>query len=128
MLRLLNGLCPVCAEQLEATRLYCRHCGTSIEGYFSLMRLGRLNAEQLAFVETFVRCEGRLNRVGEELGISYPTVRNRLGEVLRALGHSVDERLYPSTAQRLRILEQLSEGVISSEEAVRLLRTGELGI
>ena len=116
------GRCPICNELLEVTRLHCRQCDTSIEGHFSLGRFYRLTPEQLLFVETFVRCEGKINRVEDELGISYPTVRNRLNEVIRALGYEVREEEALSTEQRRSILGQLAEGHISSEEAVKLLK------
>jgi hypothetical protein len=116
------GRCPVCNDLLEVTQLHCRSCDTTIEGHFSLGRFYQLTAEQLSFVETFVRCEGRINKVEEELGISYPTVRNRLNEVIRALGYEVHEEAILPTEQRRTILEQLAAGTITSEEAVKLLK------
>jgi hypothetical protein len=116
------GRCPVCNETLEVTRLACRHCDTAIEGHFALGRFYQLTPEQLAFAETFIRCEGKLNKVEDELGLSYPTVRNRLNEVIRALGYEVGEEVPLPAEQRKVILEQLSAGEISSEEAIKLLR------
>ena len=116
------GRCPVCNELLEVTRLYCRHCDTTIEGHFALGKFYQLSPEQLAFVETFVRCEGKINKVEEELGISYPTVRNRLNDVIRALGYEVREETYPTADQRRAILDQLAAGEITSEEALKLLK------
>ena len=122
------GNCPVCGDTLEVTRLHCRHCGTSLEGSFALGRLSRLSAEQLNFVETFIRCEGTIKRVEKELGISYPTVRGRLKEVIRALGFEVvsdyaDEGNGAlSEDERSAILDQLYKGEITSEEALELLR------
>jgi hypothetical protein len=115
------GRCPVCDELLEVTRLYCRHCDTSIEGHFSLGRFYHLTPEQLFFVETFVRCDGKINRVEEELGISYPTVRNRLNQVIQALGYEVQEEAALSVQERRAILERLAAGEITSAEAVELL-------
>ncbi len=117
------GQCPICKSPLEVTRLYCRNCDTTVEGHFGLGRFYELSPEQIAFVETFVRCEGKINRVGEELHISYPTVRSRLEDVIRALGYEVEE---PAGAipdeDRKSILEQLAQGKITSEEAVKRLR------
>jgi hypothetical protein len=77
----------------------------------------------MAFVETFIRCEGKLTRVQEELGMSYPTVRSRLTDVIRALGYEVAEtKPEISPEERRTILEQLASGEISSEEAVNLLQ------
>jgi hypothetical protein len=114
--------CPVCHDDLVVTRLACRNCGTTLEGRFTLERLAQLAPEQLHFVETFIRCEGKIGRVQEELGISYPTVRSRLEEVIRALGYEVGEEPTISEEQRQEVLERLSRKEISSDEALRLLQ------
>ncbi len=117
------GQCPICKSALQVTRLYCSNCDTALEGHFSLGRFYQLSPEQIAFIETFLRCEGKINRVGEELGISYPTVRSRLEDVIRALGYEVEEAPgTPSDEDRKAILEQLAEGTISSEDAIKRLR------
>lgn len=87
----LPGRCPVCANSLTVTRLQCGHCGTGIDGAFGLGRLQALTAEQVQFVETFMKCKGKIKDVEGELGISYPTVVARLNEVVRAMGFEVDE-------------------------------------
>lgn len=114
--------CPVCHERLTVTRLHCRNCDTTIDGHFDIGRFGRLNAEQLQFLETFVRCEGKLSRMEPELGMSYPTLRGRLAEIIQAMGFPVgpaDERI--SDEDRHRILDELAQGKISSQEAMKLL-------
>jgi len=117
-------LCPVCGERLSITRLHCRGCDTTIEGHFELGRLSRLTQEQLAFVETFIRCEGRLNRMEQEAGLSYPTLRARLGEVIRQMGFPVGpEQAVPSDEERHRILDELAAGKISSADAMKLLES-----
>ena len=117
------GRCPVCGDTMSVTRLHCRNCDTALEGQFSLGRFYRLSAEQLAFVETFIRCEGKLTRVQDELAISYPTARARLIDVIRALGYEVAEEPNPVPPEgRKVVLEQLARGEISSEAAVELLR------
>ncbi len=119
--------CPVCQHQLEVTKLYCRNCDTSIEGHFEVGNLNQLSPDQLSFLITFVRSEGKINRVGEELGISYPTVRSRLHDVIRSLGFEVGEDLEETNAnvseeERQSILEMLSQGKLTSEEALKKLR------
>ncbi len=116
------GRCPICGQDLTVTRLHCRSCDLTLEGHFGLGRFHRLDREQLSFLETFVRCEGKLNKVQEELGLSYPTVRNRLHDAIRALGYEISEELTVSPEQRRTILEDLAEGRITSDEAITLLQ------
>jgi hypothetical protein len=113
--------CPVCHDDLFVTRLVCRNCGTALEGRFTMGRLLQLTPEQLHFVEVFLRSEGKLNRVQEELGLSYPTVRSRLVDVIRALGYEVGGERESDDQRHQEILEQLARREISSEEAFRLL-------
>ena len=116
-------LCPVCNEDLILTRLECRSCDTSIQGSYQFSGLSQLNAEQLLFVETFIRCEGKLNRVEKELSLSYPTLRSRLHDVIRALGYAVGDegQEVVSPVERAQILDRISEGELSAEEAMELL-------
>lgn len=117
------GKCPVCGDTLTVVRLHCRNCDSGLDGQFSLGRFYQLSSQQLAFVETFIRCEGKLTRLQEELSISYPTARARLSELIHALGYEVREEPEPiSSKERKMILEQLAAGEISSEKAVDLLK------
>jgi len=70
------------------TRAYCPACETSLEGYFQFQTdpFAVLSKDQRDFLLTFVRTEGRLNRMEDILGISYPTLKNRLIEIIHALG------------------------------------------
>jgi hypothetical protein len=120
--------CPVCDDVLAVTRLHCHTCDTSIEGRFQVSRLEQLSPEQLGFVELFVRCEGKLNWAAQELKMSYPTVRARLDDVIRAMGFEVRdmppaEERQRLTEQRQAILDDLAGGKITSAEAVRQLQS-----
>ncbi len=115
-------VCPVCGDKLEVRRLHCRSCDSALEGHFDTGRLGRLSPEQMAFVETFLRCEGKLNRMERELGLSYPTLRSRLSEIIRQLGFPVGpEANGLSAEERQHLLDDLAGGRISAEDAMRLL-------
>jgi hypothetical protein len=117
--------CPVCGDELTVTRLHCQSCDTAIEGRFRLSRFGRLSSEQLAFVEVFLKNRGIIKDVEAELGISYPTVRARLDEALRAMGFPAGDDGRPSPRQtrdeRRQILEDLRAKRISADEAARRL-------
>jgi hypothetical protein len=120
--------CPVCTAELSVTRLHCDSCGTSIEGQFSVGRFSHLSHEQLALLESFLRARGNLRELERELGVSYPTVRNRFEAVLRALGLA-DGAAVPAQPEaaiepgaRREILERLARHEISAEEAAAALR------
>ena len=120
--------CPICRSELEVSRLHCSSCDTSIEGRFTGGPIAHLTAEHLDFIVTFVRCEGKINRMEQELGVSYPTIRNRLHEVIRALGYEPgkDESVEITPEKRTSILEDLEAEKISADEAMRMLRGEEV--
>ena len=119
--------CPVCGGETEVTRIYCPNCDTTVEGHFHATAnpFAALTPEQAQFILTFVRCEGRFNRMEEEMKLSYPTLRGRLNEIVRALGYEPGKEEAPAalTAEERRaILEELDQGAISWEEAQASLR------
>jgi hypothetical protein len=122
--RKIVGRCPACGSDLEVTRLQCFNCDTSIEGRFETCRFCLLTRDQKDFVETFIRARGNIKEVERELGISYPTVRNRLDQVTRALGYDVrpGEEEAKANERRREILARLNRGEISPEEAVKQLK------
>lgn len=125
------GRCPVCTDELAVTRLHCPTCGTTVEGNFSLGRMQRLDQAQLQFIEAFIRCRGSMKDVGTELNMSYPTVNNRLNDVLMAMGYGdrvkvPEEAAVGVTSERKReILTELRNGTITAADAERLLRGQE---
>jgi len=80
-----------------------------------------LTAEQRDFVVTFLKVRGNLREMERELGVSYPTVRNRLDGVLKALGYEV-EREAAREEDRRQVLAALERGELTAEEAVRRLK------
>ena len=117
------NVCPICQGELIATTLECRQCDTKIQGRFITGPFASLTAEQLNFIELFVRNEGKITRMQEELSLSYPTIRNRLHDIIRALGYEVREEPTPlSSEERKEILQRLASGELESSEAVELLR------
>jgi len=119
------GKCPVCGQDTCVTSISCNNCGTKIEGHFQLCRFCRLTGEQKYFIETFIKCRGNIKEVEREMGISYPTVKNRLEDAARALGSTNAEETGPDDDQasqrRKEILSRLDNGRISVEEALRML-------
>ena len=120
------GKCPVCGQNTEVTAISCNECGTRIEGHFQLCRFCRLTEEQKSFIETFVKCRGNIKEVEKELGISYPTVKNKLEDAANALGYNNSpgySYIEPDDGSRRReILDQLESGELTVEDALDMLK------
>lgn len=98
--------------------LRCPGCEARVEGSFELPALLRLAEDDLAFVTEFVRASGSLKEMAKLRGQSYPTIRNRLDEIIARLG--ADEAGRERT--RHEILERLGEGALSVAEAIKKLK------
>lgn len=112
--------CPVCSHQLTVQKLKCKSCQTVIENDFKLSKFEYLSSEQLYFIETFIRCRGSIKEVEKEMGISYPTVRAKLDEVIENLGLKPKESKQEKQAND--ILDALEKGEISADEAIHELK------
>lgn len=108
--------CPICDNGLTITSYKCNHCNTEIKGKFNQNNFSTLTQEQRDFIEIFVLKRGSIKDIEKELGISYPTVRNKLDNVIAALGHKIDKN-----TSKVEILNMLDNGEISSEEATKML-------
>lgn len=110
--------CPVCSDTLKITKLQCTHCHTTIENEFELSKLDSLTKEQHYFIEIFLKSRGNIKEVEKELGISYPTVRGKLNDIIAALGYAEKKN---ETEER-KVISMLEKGEISPEEAIRILK------
>jgi hypothetical protein len=77
--------CPSCEHKLLAKRLVCPACNTEVEGLFELPPLATLSRTDQSFVLQFVQASGSLKEMARLLGVSYPTVRSRLDEIIAKL-------------------------------------------
>ena len=120
MKREVIGKCPVCGDDLNVSKLSCAHCHTNIEGNFNLCKFCKLSTEQKRFLEVFVKNRGNIKEIEKELSISYPTVKNRLEDLIEALGYS--PKYSEPEVDKKEILDRLNKGEITSEEALKLLK------
>lgn len=117
------GQCPVCKDELIVSKLSCPHCGVTLEGHFALGPWYKLDAEQLHFLELFLQNQGKITWVAAELGLSYPTARNRFQDILATLGlQSQQHAPEDNRQQRQAILDDLAAGKLSPENAADLLQ------
>lgn len=77
--------CPACQSSLQVSRLFCPECGTEVCGAFELPLLARLSGKEQQFILSFVKYSGSLKDMAKTLGVSYPTVRNMLDELIDKL-------------------------------------------
>ena len=115
--------CPVCGSGLRVTRLRCPSCNTVIEGDFQAERLLSLNAQQRSFVLSFLRNRGNIREMEKQLGISYPTVRSRMDDIIQAIDGASATKTPPLT--RKQILEMLAKGEITQEDAMAMIQGGQ---
>jgi Uncharacterized protein conserved in bacteria len=111
--------CPVCSAKLKIVKLKCNKCGTVIENDFEFSKFEYLEEEQLNFMEVFLKCRGNIKDVEKELGISYPTVRAKLDEVVSSLGYTVVKK---ATVGSKEIIDMLEKGEISAEQAINMIK------
>jgi hypothetical protein len=126
--------CPVCSSSLITLRLGCPSCGTELSGHFDSCRYCRLDSGDAQILEVFLRSRGNVRDVQAFLGVSYPTARARLGEMLERLGFGDEPAATPTptaaapwsrtSRQPDRIAEVLADlaaGRMDVDEAERLL-------
>jgi hypothetical protein len=111
--------CPICSAKLKVIKLRCDKCSTVIENDFEFSKFESLGEEHLNFIETFIKCRGNIKDVEKELGISYPTVRAKLDEVVSALGYTEVKK---ASVANHEIIDMLEKDEISAEQAINMMK------
>ena len=102
---------------VERVRMPERHI--TVEGAFALPELARLSLEDQVFVTAFLRSHGSIKEMEQVFGVSYPTIKARLNRIAGQL-EFVETNPSPSRAE---VLDRLSKGEISADEAIRALES-----
>ncbi len=113
------GKCPICESELLVTKLKCTNCNTEISGEFQLSKFNYLSKEHQYFIEVFIKNRGNIKQIEKELGISYPTVKRNLDEVIISLGYEVSEE---DKMRKEEIFKKLEKGEITALEAAKLIK------
>lgn len=109
--------CQICDSELNIERVSCHRCGCAMDGNFTLPLLAKLTRDEQKFIEIFVSLSGNLKNVASALGISYPTVRNRLDNIIASL----DVLVNADQRKREELIDGVEQGKIPPEVAARLL-------
>ena len=114
------GHCPVCGGDMIIKELECPTCEVTVRGSFDTCPFCILNGEQLELIKIFLKSRGNIKEVERELGISYPTVRGRLDDIIRTLGFTPAK---PEVTRGMKeeLLAKLESGEINADEFVRKL-------
>lgn len=84
-MKVLPAICPSCNSQLKVKSLICERCQTEIQGQYELPTLARLSLDDQSFILEFIKASGSLKEMAGLLRLSYPTVRNRLDEIIERI-------------------------------------------
>ncbi len=77
--------CPSCEALLQVSALTCEQCETVVSGKFDLPALAQLSITEQSFILDFVKSSGSLKEMAQKLGLSYPSVRNLLDDIILKL-------------------------------------------
>ena len=84
-MKVLPTVCPACNRQLKVKSLVCEQCRTEIQGEYELPPLAGLSPDDQAFMLAFIKASGSLKEMARLLRLSYPTVRNRLDDIIERI-------------------------------------------
>ena len=83
--KVLPSVCPACSNGLNVKSLICQNCLTEVQGRYYLPPLAGLSLDDQQFILDFIKASGSLKEMAGLLGLSYPTVRNRLDEIIERI-------------------------------------------
>ncbi|WP_291078383.1 MULTISPECIES: DUF2089 family protein [unclassified Empedobacter] len=84
-------ICPSCTEELAVEKLICNHCETQVVGNYELPLFLKLTNEEQAFIMQFFINSGSLKDMAKEFEVSYPTMRNKVDDLINKIKTMSDE-------------------------------------
>ena len=127
--------CPACGGRIIITECQCAECRLQMRGDFQPGWFSTLSEDELTFIRVFLTARGNLSEVERVLGISYPTIRNKLDEINKVLDRYGDANqsdlkygttvvafgLEQSEEYRKDILQKVADGQLTPGEAIEKL-------
>ena len=116
--------CPACGGPIVITEIQCANCHLKMQGEFKPGLFSTLSDDQLTFVRAFLRVRGNLSEMEKVLGVSYPTIRNKLDEINQALERAEKgpESVAASNDERNAILQKVASGELDAAQALEQLK------
>ncbi len=111
--------CPSCSSRLRVVKLECPTCQAEVNGSFTSCPVCSLEGESRRVFDFFLAARGNLKQVQRELGVSYPTTRQRVEKMFRQIEGKIDPQ------EPADVLRRLQAGEIDVAEAERLLKGDE---
>ncbi|PKN73877.1 MAG: hypothetical protein CVU50_01455 [Candidatus Cloacimonetes bacterium HGW-Cloacimonetes-3] len=110
--------CPICKHELKIREVSCERCKITYKGDFDTSWLAAFSDSQLEFIKLFLLVQGNLKELQNQLGISYPTIKSRLADIIRLITEKE-----PTKDKVADVLADLEEGFINVEEAINMINT-----
>lgn len=116
--------CPACGGPIIITEIKCTHCHLTMQGEFTPGLFSTLSGDQLTFVRAFLRVRGNLSEMEKVLGVSYPTIRNKLEEINQALDRAEEtpDPIPLPNSERNAVLNKVATGELTAAEALERLK------
>jgi hypothetical protein len=121
--------CPSCQSPMQVVALGCSDCDLILKGQFHSHPLMKLDEEMLHFLHIFIACEGKISDMEKALGISYPTVKNKIQKLKESVSVSdfVDKSdsvpdLQLESKSVIEILELMNKGLVNYEKGLSLIK------
>jgi len=123
--------CPTCGGPLTITEVRCDRCATQVRSQYEPCPFCRLSPEQMNFVLLFVQSRGNLSDLEKTLGVSYPTIRGKLDDIIKVVSAAPSpgapstpplSAASPERDRRREILNQVASGRLSPADALSALR------
>ena len=107
--------CPSCQESMVISEIRCPKCDLRVRKDFEPCVFCQLSDDDYEFLKVFLSTQGRITEIEKLLGISYPTIKNKIEHLLAEL------RLTPISTEE-DPLDALAQGRLSVDEAVAILK------
>ncbi len=129
--------CPTCGGPLTITEVRCERCATEVRSHYAPCPFCRLTPEQMNFALLFFQSRGNQTELEKALGVSYPTIRGKLDEIIRIVMAPPPQAPQPAppappapagprpvepTDRRRTVLGEIAAGRLSAAEGLAALR------